>query len=156
MSSSMEILARQVVGYHFCSLDDESTCTIPEFVHSIAAQLIQNPNMTHFHRLVASNERLQQLLSYPSCLADPSTAFVEGILEPLKLLRSQGKFPHQRSLILLDGLCDAEYHRSDNGDTLSSFLKTHLELFPSWLRVICTVRTNMLDIVKPFTFHRLR
>jgi hypothetical protein len=35
----MEILARQVVGYHFCSLDNESTCTIPEFVHSVAAQV---------------------------------------------------------------------------------------------------------------------
>ena len=101
MSNSMEILARQVVGYHFCSLDNESTCTIPEFVHSLAAQLTQNPNMTHFNKLVGSNSRLLQLLSYPSCLADPSQAFIEGILETLKLLRSQGKFPHQRSLILV-------------------------------------------------------
>jgi hypothetical protein len=126
MSSGMEILARQVVGYHFCSLDNESSCTIPEFVHSLAAQMTQNPNLGHFNRLVASNPRLQQLLSYPSCLGDPSTAFVEGIMEPLKLLRSQGKFPHQRSLILIDGLCEAEYHRSDNGETLASFLKLHL------------------------------
>ena len=156
MSSSMEILARQVVGYHFCNLDNESSCTIPEFVHSIAAQLTQNPNMSHYHRLVSSTHQLHQILSYASCLADPSKAFIEGILEPLKLLRSQGKFPHQRSLLLVDGLCEAEYHRSDNGDTLSSFLKSHLDLFPNWLRVICTVRTNMLDIVKPFTFHRIR
>jgi hypothetical protein len=118
--------------------------------------MTQNPNMSHFNRLVASNPRLQQLLSYPSCLADPSKAFVDGILEPLKLLKSQGKFPHQRSLILVDGLCDAEYHRTDNGATLSSFLKVHLDLFPSWLRIVCTVRTNMLDIVRPFTFHRIR
>jgi hypothetical protein len=83
------------------SQDNESSCTIPEFVHSIAAQLTQNPNMTHYNRLVSSNHHLQQVLSYPSCLSDPSKAFVEGILEPLKLLRSQGKFPHQRSLILV-------------------------------------------------------
>jgi len=87
----MEILARQVIGYHFCSLDNEATCSIPEFVHSLAAQIVQCPTMSQFHKLVATSPHLQQLLSFQSCLSDPSKSFIEGILEPLKLLRSQVK-----------------------------------------------------------------
>ena len=95
-------------------------------------------------------------LSYHSCLENPSKALIKGILEPLALLRSQGKISGQRCLILIDSLCDAEYHRTDSGETLASFLSGHLQFFPRWLRMICTVRSNMIEIMKQFPFHRLR
>ena len=80
-----------------------------------------------------------------------------GVLEPLLLLRSQGKLPmKQRCIILVDGICEAESHRTDAGDSLATFLSDHLSSFPKWLRVICTVRSNMIDLAKGFPFHRLR
>ena len=101
---------------------------------------------------------MQTLLSLPSCLADPSKSLVEGVLEPLGQLKSQGRIPRsmQRCLILVDALCEAEAHRTDNGDTLASFLAAHLPTFPKFIRLIATVRTNMLDVMRPFPFHRLR
>ena len=82
---------------------------------------------------------------------------ISGVLEPLILLRSQGKLPvKQRCIILIDGLCEAESHRSDAGDSLTSFIGCHLNKFPKWLKIVCTIRSNMLELVRHFPFHRLR
>ena len=73
------------------------------------------------------------------------------------LLRSQGKLPmKQRCIILVDGICEAESHRTDAGESLGRFIADHLNTFPKWLKVVCTVRSNMIDLVKGFPFHRLR
>lgn len=45
-------------------------------------------------------------------------------------------------IVLIDGLNEAEFHRPDYGDTLTSFLSRNIQKFPSWLKVITTVRTN--------------
>ena len=88
---------------------------------------------------------------------DYSHIFYLGILEPLMLLRSQGKLPmKQRCILLIDGLCEAESHRTDTGESLTSFIAHHLNNFPKWLKIICTVRSNMIDLVRAFPFHRLR
>lgn len=156
MSNCIDILARDVVAFHFCQLDDEPTCTIPEFVHNLAAQLCKSPQLSSFKVLLQQNPDLLGQITFLSCLENPSRALIKGILEPLALLRSQGKISGQKCLILIDSLCDAEYHRTDSGETLATFIGSHLQFFPRWLRMICTVRSNMIDIMKPFPFHRLR
>ena len=80
MSNSMDILAREVVAYHFCQMDNEPTCIIPYFVHSVAAQMSQTPNLVAYRRLIANDGKLQTVLSMASCLADPHKAFVKGII----------------------------------------------------------------------------
>ena len=73
------------------------------------------------------------------------------------LLRSQGKLPmKQRCIILLDGLCEAESHRTDTGESLGSFIADHLHKFPKWLKVICAIRSNMNELIRRFPFHRIR
>ncbi len=156
MSNCIDILARDVVAFHFCQLDNEPSCTIPEFVHNLAAQLSRCPQLASYRLLLQQNATLMSLVSYRSCVENTSKALIQGILEPLVLLRSQGKISGQRCLLLIDSLCDAEYHRTDSGETLASFLASHLQLLPRWLRIICTVRSNMIDIMKPYPFHRLR
>lgn len=156
MSTTMDILAKDVAAYHFCQMDNEPTCSIPEFVHSVAAQISQSPSLAAFRQKVVSDGNLQTLLSLQSCMRDPSRAFVQGVLEPLQMLRCQGKLPNQKCILLIDGLCEAECHRTDSGDTITTFLAAHLGRFPKWLRIICTVRSNMMDIVRAFPFHRLR
>ena len=96
MSNCIDILARDVVAFHFCQLDDEPTCLIPEFVHNLAAQLSRCPQLASFRSLLESNPELMGLVTYSHCLENPSRAFVKGILEPLALLRSQGKVSGQR------------------------------------------------------------
>lgn len=55
---------------------------------------------------------------------------------------SEQKIPEEDYIILIDGLNDAEFHKPDYGDTLSSFMTNIICKFPPWLKLIVTVRTN--------------
>ena len=81
----MDILAREVVAYHFCQMDNEPTCLIPHFVHSLSAQMSQTPNLVAYRRLIANDAELQTLLSMSNCLADPHKSFVKGIFQHMLL-----------------------------------------------------------------------
>lgn len=43
---------------------------------------------------------------------------------------------------MIDGLNEAEFHKPDYGDTLSSFITKIIPKFPTWLKLIVTVRAN--------------
>ncbi|XP_065085267.1 protein TANC2 isoform X2 [Ochlerotatus camptorhynchus] len=146
-------LASHVVAYHFCQADNNSTCLIPDFIHSLAAQLCQAPQLAAYHEFLLGEQALQNVLSVKECIADPERAMIMGILEPLSALRRVGKIPPKNSVILIDALCEAEYHRPDHGETIASFLQKMAEHFPSWLKVIATIRTQMLEFTKglPYT-----
>jgi hypothetical protein len=90
-------------------------------------------------------------------MADPEAALLEGILGPLAALQRAGRLPSSTpALILLDGLCEAELHRPDYGDTIAGFLARHLESFPTWLKVVCTIRTASKQAVRSLPFHTIR
>lgn len=58
-------------------------------------------------------------------------------------------------MILIDAVCEAEYHRPDRGDTIASFLTRHTPNFPSWLKIVCTVRTQLQECTKQFPYTRI-
>jgi hypothetical protein len=90
-------------------------------------------------------------------MADPESALLEGILGPLAALQRAGRLPSAApALILLDGLCEAELHRPDYGDTIAGFLGRHLDSFPAWLKVVCTIRTASKQAVRSLPFHTIR
>lgn len=166
-------LASQVVAYHFCQADNNSTCLVPDFIHSLAAQLCQGwyfyflicrfsssqysfftaPQLSNYRDYILGEPNLQNILSVKECVANPERAMKMGILEPLVILKRTGKISAKNCIILIDALCEAEYHRPDHGDTIASFLAKMTEHFPSWLRIIATIRTQMLEFVKglPYT-----
>ncbi len=154
--NSMKILASQVVAYHFCQADNAPTCLVPEFVHSVAAQMSQAPQLTPYYQLLLSDPGLQNVLSLAGCVSDPGGAFVQGILEPMNALRRLGRLSGQTCIIVVDGLCEAEVHRPDYGDTLANFLCKHLLKFPTWLKIVCTVRSSVQDITKMLPFQKIR
>ena len=149
-------LAHQVVAYHFCQADNSPTCLVPEFVQSLAGQLCQAPQLASYHHLVQSRPDLLALLSINHCHVNPSQALTAGVLEPLGLLYEEGKVSTNIAIILIDGLCEAEQHRPDYGETLTTFLAKHYSHFPPWLKLVCTVRSNMVEIVNTFPFHQIR
>ncbi|GIY02847.1 protein TANC2 [Caerostris extrusa] len=151
--SGARSLGNRVVAYHLCQTDNNITCLVPEFVHSVAAHLCRAPQLAAYKDLVARDQRLQDLLSMPSCIADASMAFVQGILEPLSNLRSRNKIPNTTCLLIVDGLNEAEYHRPEYCHSIASFLLHHFEAIPSWLKVIVTIRTSYSEIVKKLPSH---
>ena len=155
--SCLKTLASQVVAYHFCQADNAPTCLVPEFVHSVAAQMSQSPQLTPYYQLIVSDQSVQQQLSLAGCVADPDQALVQGILEPLNNLKMVGKLPsHLQCVVVVDGLCDGEIHRPDYGDTIAGFLSKHLLKFPSWLKLVCTVRTNLQEVTRLLPFQKIR
>ncbi|XP_061567038.1 protein TANC2 isoform X2 [Cololabis saira] len=150
-------LAGQVVSFHFCQADNCHTCLVPEFVHSLAAMLSSAPQLAAYRELLHESPQLQSTLSLRSCIQDPSTALQRGILDPLDALHRERKFHVEAAglIVLIDGLNEAEFHRPDYGHTLTSFLSRNILKFPSWLKVICTVRTGQQDITRSLPFHRI-
>ncbi|KAF6715041.1 Protein TANC2 [Oryzias melastigma] len=150
-------LAGQVVSFHFCQADNCPTCLVPEFVHNMAAMMIEAPQLAAYRELLHRSPPLQSLLSMRSCVQDPGAALQRGILDPLEALHRERKVHVEGAglIVLIDSLNEAEFHRPDYGDTLSSFLTRSIQKFPPWLKVICTVRTAQQDITSSLRFHRI-
>ncbi|XP_062263870.1 protein TANC2-like [Platichthys flesus] len=150
-------LAGQVVSYHFCQADNSYTCLVPEFVHNMAAMLSHAPQLLAYQELLHRSPQLQSTLSLRSCIQDPSSALQRGILEPLEALHRERKLHVEGAglIVLIDGLNEAEFHRPDYGNTLTSFLSQNVPKFPPWLKIITTVRTSQQDITCSLPFHRI-
>ncbi|XP_065606902.1 protein TANC1 isoform X2 [Cyrtonyx montezumae] len=149
---SVKRLASKVVAYHYCQADNTYTCLVPEFVHSIAALLCRSNQLTAYRDLLIKEPHLQSMLSLRSCVQDPAAAFKRGVLEPLSNLRKEQKIPEEEFIILIDGLNDAEFHKPDYGDTISSFITKIISKFPPWLKLIVTVRTNFQEVTSSLPF----
>merc|ERR1740137_367204 len=152
---AIPVLSASIVAYHFCQADNAPTCLLPQFVHSISAQMSQAPQLSPYFQLLQSDQTIQAKLSLASCNASPSKSLIAGILEPLNTLSSTGKIPASMCIIVVDGLCEAEQHRPDYGDTLASFITKHIHQFPSWLKIVCTVRSSMVEATKLMPFHTI-
>ncbi|XP_076242234.1 zinc-RING finger and ankyrin repeat domain-containing protein rolling pebbles [Calliopsis andreniformis] len=148
-------LASHVVAYHFCQADNNSTCLVPDLIHSLAAQLCQAPQLISYREYLLSEPHIQGSLSQRECTVDPDLALSRGIIEPLSTLKKTNRLPETNMVILIDAVCEAEYHRPDRGDTVASFLTRHAPNFPSWLKIICTVRTQLLECAKQLPYTRL-
>ncbi|XP_029428247.1 protein TANC2 isoform X2 [Rhinatrema bivittatum] len=152
---AMRRLASQVVAYHYCQADNAYTCLVPEFVHNVAALLCRSPQLVAYREQLLREPHLQSMLSLRSCVQDPMASFRRGILEPLENLHKERKIPDEDYIILIDGLNEAEFHKPDYGDTIVSFLSKMVGKFPSWLKLIVTVRTTLQEITKLLPFHRI-
>lgn len=148
-------LAGSVVAYHFCQADNNNTCLVPDFIHSLAAQLCQAPQLAAYRDHLLNEPHLQGALSLKECITNPDLAFNRGIIEPLATLKRSGKIDGRNCVILIDALCEAEYHRPDHGDTITCFLAKHTPSLPAWLKVVCTVRTQLQDITKQLPYTRV-
>nr|NVI77250.1 rolling pebbles [Cucujiformia] len=120
-----------------------------------AAQFCQAPQLSAYRDYLLNEHHLQSTLSLKECITNPDAAFTRGILEPLASLRRIGRIENTNCVILVDGLCEAEYHRPDYGDTITTFLVKHMPNFPCWLKIIATVRTQLQELTKQLPYTRI-
>lgn len=140
-------LAASVVAYHYCQVDNNITCTVPEFVHSLAAHLVCAPALAPYRDLLLARPRLHALLGIRQCVLNASRAFVDGILQPLTELYKSGLVGGRGLyVIVVDALNEASFHEPDYGDTIATFLARHLRLFPPCLRLVATTRTGSAEV----------
>jgi len=140
-------LSASVVAYHYCQVDNNITCTVPEFIHSLAAHLVCAPALAPYRDLLLARPRLHALLGIRQCVLNASRAFVDGILQPLTELYKSGLIGGRGLyVIVVDALNEAAFHEPDYGDTIATFLGRHLRLFPPCLRLIATTRTGSAEV----------
>ena len=140
-------LSASVVAYHYCQIDNNITCTVPEFIHSLAAHLVCAPALAPYRDLLLARPKLHALLAIRQCVLNASRAFVDGILQPLTELYKSGLIGGRGLyVIVVDALNEAAFHEPDYGDTIATFLGRHLRLFPPCLRLIATTRTGSGEV----------
>lgn len=59
VSERIRHLSHHVVAYHFCQSDNNNTCLIPDFIHSLAAQLCQAPQLSAYKDYLLSEPHVQ-------------------------------------------------------------------------------------------------
>ena len=85
-SASLQNLGGQVVAFHVCQADNNVTCMVPDFVHSLAAYLSRAPQMQAYRDLLTQVGGLAPLsLHCPPPPKNPSDSNFS--LEVLKALR---------------------------------------------------------------------
>lgn len=137
-SIAAELLHRnpeKIIAHHCCEADEKETLQPGRFVQSIAAMLASKlPE----YRKQLDNPAIADALGGKRCEEDPSSAFSEGILNPLYNVAS----PHGGlCYILIDALDEAVGY--DLGSTnIVELLAGRLERMPTWLRVIATTRSD--------------
>ncbi|XP_021368868.1 protein TANC2-like isoform X2 [Mizuhopecten yessoensis] len=153
--NSLRNLASEVVGFHFCQADNNTTCLVPEFIHSLAARMSHAPQLSAYREMLLQDPQLQHVLSLKECVQNPSTAFIKGIIEPLISLKDAGRLASGCCLILIDSLNEAEFHKPDYGDTIASFLVRYAEEFPLWLKLVITVQSVLQDITRSLPYYHV-
>lgn len=140
------LVSQQVVAFHFCQIDHNKTCLLPEFISNLCAMLANSPHLAAYKEFLIANPTVQEELSLPQCIANPIRSFRRGLVEPLKSLRKSGKLqPAQNYLILIDGLDEAEFYTPEYGDSIGQFLRKYSTELPLWLKLVLTVKTAGIE-----------
>lgn len=63
---------------------------------------------------------------------------------PVCFVHAEHKLPEEDYIILVDSLNEAEFHKPDYGDTIATFITKIIAKFPSWLKLVVTVRTGLV------------
>ncbi|VDM82716.1 unnamed protein product [Strongylus vulgaris] len=93
-----------------------SSCSIPEFVCNLGAWLSRSPILKSYAEILSKNEEKESLLKLDECIRhDALQAFRASIAEPLLQLScsDQGCL-----VIAVDGVDEAEFHRSEDGRSI--------------------------------------
>ncbi|GIY39005.1 protein TANC2 [Caerostris extrusa] len=119
-----------------------------DFIHSLAAQLCQAPQLTEYRGFLLRDDSCQNLLSIEACIEDPDRAFQKGILEPLG---NHVKYPAAPSILVIDSVPESE----GPSRSISSFLASYINQFPPWLKIVMSVNSDDVNIVSSLPFHRI-
>ncbi|TKR57655.1 hypothetical protein L596_030329 [Steinernema carpocapsae] len=125
----------QVVGFHFCRLGSSASCSLPEFICNIAAQLIRVPILAEYLDILGKSTILQNMLCLSECARhDPLMVFRKTIIEPLKQIQIQ----EGCLIFLIDSIDEAEFHRNEDGASIEWLLGRIKDELPTYLRFVLT------------------
>ncbi|CEF65382.1 Ankyrin repeat and Tetratricopeptide-like helical domain and Ankyrin repeat-containing domain and P-loop containing nucleoside triphosphate hydrolase domain-containing protein [Strongyloides ratti] len=136
-------ISNRVVAYHNCRLYSASSCAIPEFICNLVAQFVQCSKFYPLTEFLSKPENSNYLTAVSNpmecCKYDPVELFKKAIGEILCNMHDLTKDePSNCCIILIDSLDEADFHRLEDGESISWFLSQIRSSIPSWLRFILT------------------
>jgi hypothetical protein len=124
-----------MLAYHFCRADQVTTIQPAEFVRSLAAMI---GGRIEAYGTQLNGDDLRVRLVGDACVADPLTAFISCVVNPLAALPHLGL-----RYIVVDGLDEALSAQGGQGATSIPFLLARaLTDFPPWLKLAVTTRRD--------------
>ena len=137
--SSSAVIHENIIGYHFCKFNEESTRDGEEFVKNLVKLIAKK--IPEFRKIVNKDQLIKDELQ-SNCKNDPIKCFQKAIVEPLQKLNATGR---NNSFILIDALDEClekeEGHKSIIVNILSSSADNVPEL-PTWVKLIVTSRNQ--------------
>ena len=142
--SASPLIHDRVAGYHFCMYSDKGTQNGAKFVENLANMIASN--FAEYGEIILRNSLVRRVLQ-KNCAQAPDWCFQEGVLTPLKNLPHP---PKETWYIVIDALDECSV---DGQGEILKMLKSKLQRFPKWLKLITTSRntsfiTSYLDGMK--------
>uniref|UniRef100_A0A0K0F5L4 ANK_REP_REGION domain-containing protein n=1 Tax=Strongyloides venezuelensis TaxID=75913 RepID=A0A0K0F5L4_STRVS len=136
-------ISNRVVAYHNCRLYSATSCAIPEFICNLVSQFVQCNKFYPLAEFLSKPENSHYLTAVSNpiecCKYDPIELFSKAIGEPLCSMYDLTKDESSNCcIILIDSLDEADFHRLEDGESISWFLSEIRKFIPSWLRFILT------------------
>ncbi|CAG2254864.1 unnamed protein product [Mytilus edulis] len=132
---------KQILAYHFCRYDMETTVNAGTFIRNIASAIVKRyPEMGN---AILADDVASNFLYGTRCNKDPISCFEMSILNPLR-----GQWLNQNFIILIDALDECD---TAGRNTLFHFLLTQIQRFPSNFKFILTSR-KIENINRNFQF----
>ncbi|KAI4872225.1 hypothetical protein NFI96_012399 [Prochilodus magdalenae] len=155
-------LASRCLAWHYCQQEDASSMEVWRFVLGLVEQLRESPLLAPSYSHMLGSPSVAGSLEPIHCQRDPDDTFKRAVLEPLLSLPS----PAQSMYIVVDSL-DAGYGGcfgtgeglttgaiSIQSTSIAELLLRHLELFPSWISLVCSARRQNKAVCKMFSGFR--
>ncbi|WKY01863.1 hypothetical protein Q1695_015685 [Nippostrongylus brasiliensis] len=150
----MRAVATRLVAFHICDIQSSSSCSIPEFVCNLGAWMSRSPILKSYANILNKSEEKESMLKLDECLKhDAFDVFQKTIAEPLLQLNclDQGSL-----VIVVDGADEAEFHRSEDGRSIGSFICTLVPHLPPWVRFIVSSNPENSVIYDDIMTRRIR
>jgi TIR domain/NACHT domain len=124
-----------MLAYHFCRADQATTIQPAEFVRSLAAMI---GGRIDAYGTQLNGDELRIRLVGDACVADPLTAFIGCIVNPLASLPDLGL-----RYLVVDGLDEALAPQAGQSSlSIPLLLARALPDFPPWLKLVVTTRRD--------------
>ncbi|KAE9417289.1 hypothetical protein Angca_007587, partial [Angiostrongylus cantonensis] len=150
----MRAVAARLVAFHICNIQSSSSCSIPELVCNLGAWLSRSPILKSYTDILKKNKEKVELLNLEECIKhDALHVFRTAIADPLQQLNclDQGCL-----VIVVDGSDDAEFHRSEDGRSIATFICSLVPHLPTWIRFIVSCDPENSNIYDSVMTRRIR
>ena len=138
--NSSKFIHENIIAYHFCEFDTETTRDGERFVKSLVAQLSRT--VSGFEKTIRNNEVIQNTLLY-DCKDAPIECAKRAVLEPLKNIISS----KTKKFILIDALDECREKEESHKSVIIDILHIQEIGLPSWIKLLMSSR-NVTTITR--------